>query len=275
LQGLAGNPECEWSRYFLLVNGQEFSFMTRPLEGCGQLASRVCYFKFRNSIVSLGEDVEYNHIKYRHFFDDFPFGLIRYGLYGKLLAANTAAAQMFGYESQSEIVALINGSSVGDVLLKNESMLIKLEKIALESAGTWFRGEVRFVRQDGTAFDGELFLLATSDHNPSFYGVIRDISPQKGAEREFQENQKRMRSSFQMLKDLIDSHSNAFQISNHIESPQSLPKASRLLEMNYIEAALRKTKGRVQPAARLLGISRYTLIRQIAKMGIDTKKFKD
>jgi DNA-binding NtrC family response regulator len=118
-------------------------------------------------------------------------------------------------------------------------------------------------------------LLATSDHNPSFYGVIRDISPQKGAEREFQENQKRMRSSFQMLKDLIDSHSNAFQISNHIESPQSLPKASRLLEMNYIEAALRKTKGRVQPAARLLGISRYTLIRQIAKMGIDTKKFKD
>jgi DNA-binding NtrC family response regulator len=62
------------------------------------------------------------------------------------------------------------------------------------------------------------------------------------------------------------------------ESPtvetRSLPSVSKNLELNYIENALRKTKGKVLPAARLLGISRFALARQMAKMGIKGENYK-
>lgn len=55
---------------------------------------------------------------------------------------------------------------------------------------------------------------------------------------------------------------------------QTLLDISKDIELNYIEAALRKTKGKVQPAAKLLGITRSMLNRQIAKMGIKPTDYK-
>ncbi|MGC8659411.1 MAG: helix-turn-helix domain-containing protein [Desulfomonilaceae bacterium] len=46
------------------------------------------------------------------------------------------------------------------------------------------------------------------------------------------------------------------------------------MEINYIDNALRKTKGKVQPAAKALGISRFFLMRQMVKLGINNHNYK-
>jgi DNA-binding NtrC family response regulator len=47
------------------------------------------------------------------------------------------------------------------------------------------------------------------------------------------------------------------------------PDVSENIELNYIETALRKTQGKVQPAVKLLGITHSKLIRQMTKKGIN------
>ena len=60
-------------------------------------------------------------------------------------------------------------------------------------------------------------------------------------------------------------HSTRFPLDNNFTPSLtvktcSLPSALRNLEMNYIENALRETKGKVQPEVFLPGISRFTLV---------------
>ena len=79
---------------------------------------------------------------------------------------------------------------------------------------------------------------------------------------------------FQSLKDLINMHSGRVQNVSPSVGLRTLPDVSKDLEMNYIENALRKTKGKVQPAAKLLGISRFSLMRQMAKLGINAHDYR-
>ncbi|MGC8659933.1 MAG: PAS domain S-box protein [Desulfomonilaceae bacterium] len=118
-------------------------------------------------------------------------------------------------------------------------------------------------------------LLRVEDGDlPQIVGTFQDITERKQAEDALRESENRYRTLFQSLKDLINMHSERLQHENQSVVLRTLPDVSKDLEMNYIENALRKTKGKVQPAAKLLGISRFALTRQIAKMGINVADYK-
>lgn len=268
------NPEAEWTSEFTLLNGQTCRINTKILrEGDKSVGRLFCFYGGLDSGIC-GKDTGAEHMKFEELFNSAPFGVVQYGLDGKLCHANQTLAQLFGYESQSELVKIVNGTSVRHLIFEDWRYGLELEKRSLDSKGHWLLDEARFRRKDGSIFDGEIYMRANEYSKIVFQGFLRDISSRKKADYELQENQKRLLSSFQFIKDLIDSHSESFDTTTLVESPQTLPDAARLLEMSYIENALRKTNGKVQPAARILGISRYALMRQIAKMGIDPKKFK-
>jgi PAS domain S-box-containing protein len=105
-------------------------------------------------------------------------------------------------------------------------------------------------------------------------GTFQDITERKQSEDALRESRTRYQSLFQSLRDLINMHSEMLQNENQHAGSRTLPDVSKDLEMNFIENALRKTRGKVQPAAKLLGISRFTLIRQMAKRGISAANYK-
>ncbi len=274
LKLLEENQDAECSFEFDLLNDETCRMqaitLREGLKSFGKLLEFRCGPEMETTKKEMGAD----HMKYDELFNTAPFGLMQYGSAGKMSHANNTLAELFGYESKSEMAEIVNRTSVGQSVFLNQQQEMELNKKALACKGEWLFKETRFRRKDGSIFDGELFLRATEFKDTVFQGFVRDISTRKKVEIAFQENQKRFRSSFQLLKTLIDSHSDSFDPTTIVESPQPLPQASRLVEMSYIENALRKTGGKVQPAARILGISRYALIRQIAKMGIDPKNYK-
>ncbi len=68
--------------------------------------------------------------------------------------------------------------------------------------------------------------------------------------------------------------SDRLQNANHDVRSKIFQDIIENIELNYIETTLRKTKGMVQPATRLLGITRSMLIRQMSKMGIRADRYK-
>ena len=274
VQKVANNPYTEWSCEFDLVDGESLSVVTKPILETDASGSRVWCFISRTKVSSVKEDDQHKLLKYLELFHSAPFGIIHYGPDGKIIDANPAVATILGYETQTQMMDVLNNVSVRNAVFKKKQKVFDMEQKASEEPGVWVMDEAKLFRKDGTMANCELFLRVTKGEEPTYQIIFSDAGSLKKAESISQENYKRMKASFQLLKDLINSHTEDLQNTDEVASQGSLPNASRLLELNYIEGALRKTRGKVQPAARLLGISRYALIRQIAKMGIDPKKYR-
>ncbi len=108
---------------------------------------------------------------------------------GRTLAANEAACAMFGY-SEAELCALGRGGVVdpGDP---------RLPPALEERARTGrFRGELTFVRKDGTRFPGELSSVIYTDPagEPRTCTVIRDITERKRIEAELRAGEEHYRT---------------------------------------------------------------------------------
>jgi len=118
-------------------------------------------------------------------------GIFRYSLQedeqtAKIVYANEAFAQMFGYDDPSEII----GSDPGDFHAGSSLEGTFFQSLNAEGRLHGNAAEVRFRRQDGTAFTGLLksSLVRDDDGDPLYRdGVITDISKQKKRQDELQD----------------------------------------------------------------------------------------
>ena len=115
--------------------------------------------------------------KYRSLFENSPDGILLTVPEGKILAANAAACSMFGMTEKEIIEAGRNG--IVDISDPNLPLLIK-ERFDTGKA----KGELTFLRKDGSKFPGEItsakFKDASGEERSSM--IIRDISERKKAD---------------------------------------------------------------------------------------------
>jgi PAS domain S-box-containing protein len=216
--------------------------------------------------------LERSETKYRLMFSESPIGMMYVDRDGNILEINQKMLDIIGSPG-SEATRAINMLTFPPLI---NSGLSQLYHDCLKS-GKLIDAETQYTTKWGKKTFLRSVIKPHFDENGDIIGsftVIEDVAPRKRAEEALRESEARYRTLFQSLKDLIDMHSDRPNEGCLTVETRSLPAVSKNLEMNYIENALRKTKGKVLPAARLLGISRFTLARQMAKMGIKGAHYK-
>gem|GEM_PF-6225334 len=215
--------------------------------------------------------LERSETKYRLMFSESPIGMMYVDKDGNIMEINQKMLDILGSpgaEATRAINMLTYPPLVKSGLSQHYHDCLKSGKLV--DAETQYRtkwGKQTFLRS---------VIKPHLDENGEIIGsftVIEDVALRRQAEDALRKSETRYRTLFQSLKDLINMHSERPQEIPTVET-RSLPTVSKTLEMNYIENALRKTKGKVQPAAKLLGISRFTLARQMAKMGINSEHYR-
>jgi PAS domain S-box-containing protein len=216
--------------------------------------------------------LERSETKYRLMFSESPIGMVYVDKDGNILEINQKMLDILGSPG-AEATRAINMLTFPPLI---KSGLSQLYNDCLK-CGRFIDSETQYTTKWGKQTFLRSVIKPHFDENGQIIGsftVIEDIALRKQAEEALKESETRYRTLFQSLKDLINMHSETPQNENLTVETRSLPSVSKNLEMNYIENALRKTKGKVLPAARLLGISRFTLARQMAKMGIKSDNYK-
>ncbi|WP_432735093.1 ATP-binding protein [Maridesulfovibrio sp. FT414] len=159
-------------------------------------------------------------IRYRDIFDNAPVGIFQITLEGRYLTANAALADIFGYDSQDDLISSVN--DVRSEIYANPSEWDAGIKL-LKTTGLVTGYEVECQRKDGTTiWTSRDFRLVEGDPGFPAYleGFVIDISARKKAETEIENNQKRLRSLFDnspvalweldlsRVKELFDSRGN-------------------------------------------------------------------
>ena len=111
---------------------------------------------------------------------------------GSIFYANSAAEDLFGY-TQKEIYDL--GRS-GIVDTEDPNLLLMLEERTREGKS---RGELTFIKKDGTKFPGDISTSIFNDEkgNLNTFMIIRDISRRKNVEKSLKESEERYQSLFE------------------------------------------------------------------------------
>jgi len=140
---------------------------------------------------------------------------------GSVLAANPAACRMFGW-TEEEI------KKVGRREMADQSdprLLAALEERADKG---YFRGELNFIRRDGSRFAGELSSAVFRDHQGSERTsmIIRDITERKHAEKKIRQQLTRLAA----LREIDRAINSSFDLS--VSLNVLLPHAIKLLDVD-------------------------------------------
>jgi len=131
--------------------------------------------------------------RYRSLFENSIMGISQVLPDGRLIAANTSYAKMYGYANVEEM--LVEVSHVGQQLYANPAEREEVLRILIEK-GVMKPKEIAVVRRDGTCFTVLVGAREIRDSNGNllYYqaGHI-DITERKRAEHELHENEKRYR----------------------------------------------------------------------------------
>ena len=120
-----------------------------------------------------------SEIKYRSFFENSMDAILLTSPDGKILSANQASCDMFGY-SEDELIRL-GRSAIVDKSDSRLSVLLNERKLNGKA-----RGEVMLLRKDGTCFPAEISSAIFKNHAGLERSsmIIRDITEHKQAETE-------------------------------------------------------------------------------------------
>ena len=129
-----------------------------------------------------------SEIKYRAFFENSMDAILLTSSDGKTISANQAACNMFGY-SEDELIRL-GRSGVEDKTDPRLSVLITERELKGKA-----KGEITFIRKDGTRFAAEISSAVFKNHlgieRTSM--IIRDITERKLAEKTLHESEEKYR----------------------------------------------------------------------------------
>jgi len=154
------------------------------------------------------EALRESEIKYRAFFENSMDSILLTSPDGRIFSANQAACLMFGY-SEEELIKF-GRSAVVDAADPQLSVLLAERTLTGKT-----RGELTFIRKDGTHFSTEISSSVFNDHegfeNTSM--IIRDITQRKQVEKDLIEAKESAEKSNKM-KDAFISN-----ISHEIRTP--------------------------------------------------------
>ncbi len=131
--------------------------------------------------------------KYRSLFENSMDAVLLTAPDGIILAANPGACRIFG-RTEEEICRI---GRAGLLDLKDPRLEVALEE--RERAGR-FRGELTFIRKDGSSFAGEISTVIFRDResNPKTSMIIRDMTEHKQAEEELQASKAQLSNALEM-----------------------------------------------------------------------------
>ncbi len=151
--------------------------------------------KSEENIINKKEQ-QFKSSEFRIFFENILDAVLLTIPDGTILAANPAAEELFGYTEEE--ICKIGRNGLLDENDPNLSILLK-ERIHTGKA----KGELNFIRKNGTKFPGEMSTSVFKDDNGNKRTsmVIRDITIRKKADKVLQESEERYRSILENIQD--------------------------------------------------------------------------
>jgi PAS domain S-box-containing protein len=138
--------------------------------------------------------------RYRSLVEVIPFGVTLTNLEGKILMVNKAAIEMYGAESEDE---LIGKSAIDLIIPEDQERALANLQLTIEK-GSMKNLEYKLRRKDGSTYPAELSasVILDSEGKPkAFSGIIRDITESKRASKNLRESEERFRLLYENLSD--------------------------------------------------------------------------
>jgi PAS domain S-box-containing protein len=169
-------------------------------------SARFITVKGENVILSIGKDIterkkvenelKERENKFRTFFENILDAVLLTIPDGTIIAANPAAEELFGY-TEEEICKL---GRKGLVYRNDPNLPILVKERVLTGKA---KGELNFIKKDGTKFPGEVStsVFEDSNGNKRTSMVIRDITKRKHADEALLKSEERYRSIIENIQD--------------------------------------------------------------------------
>ena len=138
--------------------------------------------------------------RYRNLFDGVPIGLYQSMPTGQILAANKTMIEMFGYETEAELLS----QDAGDMYVHPEDREAWQEE--LEQEGLVRDCEAQFKRRDGSAIwvrDVARTVCDDKGHVLYYEGSLEDITERKQTQEALREREEWLRTVINAMPDMV------------------------------------------------------------------------
>lgn len=149
------------------------------------------------------QEKDKSEVDYRNLFERVPVGLYRTTADGRILEANRALAEIFGYETPQEML----GVNVADLYAEPDGHTQWLEQFAASTGQTSV--EMLFKRKDGSSFWGADVTRAVYDEKGRllyYEGSLVDIHQRKQTELSLQHQTKQLRLLNDIAGQIVATH---------------------------------------------------------------------
>ncbi|HAO20164.1 MAG TPA: hypothetical protein DCQ37_06540 [Desulfobacteraceae bacterium] len=134
--------------------------------------------------------------EYYNLFESSPFGIFRSTVEGKLIRANSALAEILGYNSPEELISIVNTSNIAEKLYADPTQRPVFIRETVKDADDWHVYENRCRCKDGSIIITNLFLHVVPDNDGSpkyLKGFVEDITERKQMEESLKKSEEQLR----------------------------------------------------------------------------------